>query len=300
LLIDASHTNGPGWGVTNLSLPPGITVCDVNKWQGTAGSGSNNNNNANTTGVTDGFLVFSTESGDAYITGDGAADIQLDANNTEWTQINMPSGISVVNFGVGYRTLLILGSDDNLYGSGRDTYLGNGTKENIVEVTRLITQPDISIFGISQIEAGYNSFFVLDGDGTVHVLGENSEGALGIGNRNDLMFWSKVGAGDCSRDPLSNVTYISTMSTHDNRISSSAILVDGTIRSWGSNNRQSITTGADMIISCPIIPTGKNRDAVAISNGGHISPYVNTVAQICNIGHNRQGAFGDGNDESGD
>lgn len=300
LLIDRTHTNGPAWGVTNLNLPPGVTVCDVNKWQGTAGSGSDNNNNSNTTGERDGFLVFSTQSGEAYISGDGASAIQTNASSTDWTMINMPEGITVDNFGVGYRTLLILGSDGNLYGSGRDTYLGDGTVVNVSEIRRLAVQPEISVFGITQIEAGYNSYFVLDGDGTVHVLGENSEGALGIGNISDLTFWSKVGGGDCPGGILSSVAYISTMSTHDNRISSSAILVDRTIRSWGSNNRQSITSGEDMLIPCPITPTGNNRNAVAISNGGHISPYINTIAQICNIGHNRQGAFGDGNDEQGD
>jgi len=299
LLIDRSYTNGSGWGVTTFALPAGITVCDVNKWQGTAGSGSDNNNNSNTTGETDGFLVFSTESGEAYITGRGASAIQANAVDDEWTQIEMPNGVSVQNFGVGYRTLFVLGSDGDLYTSGSDSYLGDGTPQNLSQMTRMNRQPNVSVFGISQIEAGYNSYFVLDGNGTIHVLGENSEGALGVGSTDDVTLWSKVG-NNCPGGILQNVAYISTMSTHDNRISSSAILVDRTIRSWGSNNRQSITTGEDMLIPCPIVPDGNNRNAVAISNGGHISPYINVNAQICNIGHNRQGAFGDGNDEQGD
>jgi len=303
LLIDESNTNNPAWGVTRLKLPTGLTVCDVNKWQGTAGSGSDNNNsnsnNAVVTGDTDGFLVFSTESGKAYITGDGASAIQSQASNTEWTQIQLPSGISVVNFAVGYRTLLVQGSDGNLYASGPDTYLGDGTRVDLDILTILPIQPEISLFGISQIEAGFNSFMVLDGDGTIHVLGENSEGGLGVGNTINVTEWSKVGA-ECDSGVLTNVAYISTLSTHDYRINSSAILVNGTVRSWGSNTRQAITTGDDMLIPCPILPTGNNRNAVAISNGGHISPYVNTSVQICNIGHNRQGAFGDGNDEEGD
>ena len=300
LLIDNSRTNGPAWGLTSLNLPSGITVCDVNKWQGTAGSGNgNDSNNSNATGDKDGFLVFSTLDGDAYITGDGARAIQSGASNTDWTKINMPAGVSVLNFGVGYRTFLILGSDGNLYASGSKTYLGDGTWESLSAITLLPVQPDVSVFGISQIEAGFHSFFVLDADGTIHVLGENSEAALGIGNVKNAGNWSKVGK-ECPQGILNNVAYISTMSTHDHHISSSAILVDGTIRSWGSNNRQSITSGDNMFIPCPVKPTGNNKNAVAISNGGHISPYVNTNVQICNIGHNRQGAFGDGNDEEGD
>jgi len=97
-----------------------------------------------------------------------------------------------------------------------------------------------------------------------------------------------------------DVAYISTLSSQDNRSASSAILVNRTIRSWGNNNRQSIDSGVDRLITCPIAPNGNNNNAVAISNGGHISPYVNIGVQICNIGHNRQGAFGDGNSDGGD
>lgn len=291
LLIDNSFTSSSAWGVTSLKLPVGITVCDVNKWEGTAGSGSDNNDI--TSGQRDGFLVFSTVTGELYITGDGARNIQSQAINTLWTQINMPDGITVVDFAVGYRTLLIRGSDEKLYASGPVTYLGDGTRENLTTITPLTTQPNISVFGITQIEAGWNSYLVLDGDGTVHVLGYNLEGGLGVGNSNNVLNWSKVGIA-CSEGVLRFVAYISTLSTHDNRTNSSAILVDGTVRSWGSNSKQAITSGVDRIIDCPVTPVGTNRNAIAISNGGHISPYVNTNIQICNIGHNKDGAFGDG------
>jgi len=299
LMIDRSNTSGTAWSVTSLSLPPGITVCDVNKWEGTAGS---RNFAGNATGRPDGFLVFSTFSGDLYITGDGATDIQAGASNTDWTQVILPAGITVADFAVGYRTLLVLGNDGNLYASGRTTYFGDGTNANSTAITILTTQPNISFDGITQIEAGYNSYLVLDGDGTIHVLGENSEGGLGTSNTNDVNTWSKVGA-NCPSGILMNVAVISTLSTHDYRTASSAILVDGTIRSWGTNDNQSITSGNDRIITCPITPTGSNAGAIAISNGGHITPYVNIDIEICNIGHNDDGAFGDGNangDDYGD
>ena len=38
LLIDEVHSNGTAWGATNLELPENLTVCEVNKWEGTAGS----------------------------------------------------------------------------------------------------------------------------------------------------------------------------------------------------------------------------------------------------------------------
>ena len=296
LLINNGTTSNNAWGETSLSLPPGIVVCDINKWEGTAGSGRSN---GIATGEKDGFLAFSTGTGDLYITGNGASAIQLEASNSDWTKIDMPASIRVVDFAVGYRTLLIYGSDGNLYASGPSTYLGNGTSRDLTTITELVTQPNISSNGISQIEAGFNSYLVLDGDGTIHVLGQNVEGSLGIGDTENLSHWSKVGY-DCGGDPLTDVASISTLSSHDNFSASSAILVDRTIRSWGTNDNQSITSGNDRIITCPIRPTGTNRNVTSISNGGHITPYVNNRVEICNIGHNRHGAFGDGNSDGED
>ena len=295
LLIDEVHSNGTAWGATNLELPENLTVCEVNKWEGTAGSG---NGTGNATGMRDGFLAFSTFSGNLYITGDGASEIQDQASHNDWTKIDMPIGISVVDFAVGYRTLLVLGSDQNLYASGSNTYLGDGTISDLNTIT-LLTQPPISIHGITQIEAGVHSFLVLDGDRTIHVLGENSEASLGVGNINDVERWSKVGI-SCTGGILRNVAAISTLSSHDYRSSSSAILVDETIRSWGMNDNQSITSGMDRLITCSEQPLGNNSNATAVSNGGHITPFVNKAVQICNIGHNREGAFGDGNSDGED
>jgi len=38
LVINGSHTSNSTWGVTSLSLPTGVTACDINKWEGTCGS----------------------------------------------------------------------------------------------------------------------------------------------------------------------------------------------------------------------------------------------------------------------
>jgi len=295
LLIDRTHTPDNDWGPTTLDLPSEVTVCDINKWEGTAGSGDDG---GNATGSEDGFLAFSTKNGALYITGDGASRVYGAASNVGFTRVLLPNDITVVNFAVGYRTLLIQGSDCNLYVSGSNTYLGNGNFSTINLPTLLSVQPPISIDGIKQIEAGFNSYLILDGDGTIHVLGENTEGSLGVGNTNDQLFWTKVGNA-CTGVAFTGVEKISTLSTHDYRSASSAIMDDGSVRSWGINHRNSITSGNDRTITCPIRPIGENENAVAISNGGHISPYVNSTVKICNIGHNQDGAFGDGNSNGG-
>src|SRR5690606_32762363 len=94
LLINSANTNGPAWGVAKLSLPAGITVCDINKWEGSAESGNGNGNSSGGGG----FLAFSTFSGDMYITGDGASEIQRNASSTDWTEIAMPTGVDVLDF----------------------------------------------------------------------------------------------------------------------------------------------------------------------------------------------------------
>ncbi|MBK8505307.1 MAG: hypothetical protein IPL46_25770 [Saprospiraceae bacterium] len=290
-VISTNVTSSTSWGATTLNLPAGVTVCDVAKWEGTG----------NVENIDNGFLAFSTNSGVLYVTGQDASIVQTGAASGTFTQVTMPLGITVVDFAVGYRTLLVLGTDGNLYASGDRTFLGNNTASSSISVlTLLVTQPPVSAGGILRIEAGESSYYALDSDGTIHVLGFNQDGSLGVNSTAEQRSWNKVGNG-CPGGVLTNVVSISTMGTNNNdRSNASAILTDGTLRSWGENDNNSITSGNTSPILCPIIPAGSGANILSVSNGGHISPYVSNNLQICNIGHNANGGFGDGttNDRS--
>ena len=227
-LIDNSRTTSTAWGASTLPLPAGVTACDVAKWEGTA--------------LDDraGFLAFMTYSGALYITGPGAGSVFSGFSATSFTQITLPGGVTVVDYAVAYNTLLILGSNGNLYASGDQMYRGNGTASiNQTTPLVLVTQPLVSGGGILQIEAGRSSYYVLDADGTIHVLGENSDGQLGENTTTDQTSWKKVGQG-CTGGNLTTVVYISAVGTHDESSkSASAILADGTLRSWGEIGRAS-------------------------------------------------------------
>ena len=255
-----------------------MTACDVAKWEGTA--------------LDDraGFLAFMTYSGALYITGPGAGSVFSGFSATSFTQITLPGGVTVVDYAVAYNTLLILGSNGNLYASGDQMYRGNGTASiNQTTPLVLVTQPLVSGGGILQIEAGRSSYYVLDADGTIHVLGENSDGQLGENTTTDQTSWKKVGQG-CTGGNLTTVVYISAVGTHDESSkSASAILADGTLRSWGDNDQFAIGGPVDgTIYSCPLIPAGSGSNVIAVANGGHITPYMNsnTPTEVCNVGHN--------------
>ncbi len=98
LMISNSNTEGSSWGASSLSLPVGISVCDINKWEGTAGSG---NGAGNATGDEDGFLAFSTLLGELFITGNGASAVYAGASDSNFTKVILPNNVKVVNFAVG-------------------------------------------------------------------------------------------------------------------------------------------------------------------------------------------------------
>ena len=292
-LIDAGRTSSTAWGATTLPLPAGVTACDVAKWEGTADNGGA------------GFLVFMTYSGVLYITGPNATSVRAGATSNVFNTVTLPTGVTAVDFAVGYRTLLILGSNGNLYASGDQMYRGNATGSiNQTTPLVLVTQPPTSVAGlggIQQIEAGRSSYYVLDVDGTIHVLGENSDGQLGDNTTTDRTSWTKVGAGGCSGGVLDDVVYISAVGTHDeNSKSASAILDDGTLRSWGDNDQHAIGGPVDgTIYDCPLIPAGSGNNVIAVASGGHITPYMNSNSptEVCNVGHNADGGFGDGTED---
>lgn len=282
-LIDGGRTSSTAWGATTLPLPSGVTACDVAKWEGTASDGGA------------GFLVFMTYGGALYITGPDATTVRAGATSNIFNTVTLPGGVTAVDFAVGYRTLLILGSNGSLYASGDQMYRGNGTASiNQTTPLLLITQPPLSAGGILQIEAGRSSYYVLDADGTIHVLGENSDGQLGENTTTDQTSWKKVGQG-CAGGNLSTVVYISAVGTHDeNSKSASAILANGTLRSWGDNDQFAIGGPSDgTIYSCPLVPAGSGSNVIAVASGGHITPYMNSNSptEVCNVGHNADGGL---------
>ncbi|MCO6500703.1 MAG: PKD domain-containing protein, partial [Vicingus serpentipes] len=283
--IPTSMTSSNSFQEITLALPVGVTVCDVVKMH-----------------ATNKMLSLLTSTGDLYVMGDNAVEVESSVvNPTVFTQVTMPAGLIVVDYQIAHRSLLIWGSDGLLYRSGFNTYAGNGTGSvtGINVPTAFPTQPPLSALGIKSIELGSDgepTYFVLDGDGTIHTMGAITYGNTGTGaSFGNLTSWDKVGSG-CPGGILTNVAKIGATGFTEFIMTSSAVLDNGSVRVWGSNSFNMITNGSNSMETCPIIPCGADTisGVLSIANGGHITPILASGGRICNIGHNASGGFGDG------
>ncbi len=247
---------------------------------------------------TNGLTAFRTSNGSIFYTGTQALS-WFGGERDEWNILGgLPNGVTAVDMDLAYRTIFVLGSDGNLYTAGDATYLGNGSVAGSSDILTQMTSPPINS-GIAQIEVGKEgTYLVLDKNGIIHVLGNNSSGQLGVGSTSNLTSWDLVKTSSSNGAPLANVKFISTMDNHTQFSASGAILGDGTIRLWGNDNVNMIG-GNNNNTTFPIIPCTETgsviNNAVYLENGGHITPVVKQNLEICNVGHNAEGAFGNGN-----
>jgi len=280
--------SGTSFGPATFGLPTGVTVCDVDKYKGGRG-----------------LLALSTFDGDLYLMGQRATFVLTGTNDTTFTQVPMPAGVSVDKFALGIDLLFIQGSDGNFYTMGTASYLGDASAAaNHLATPVLMTAPPLSAGGAIQILSGGGHYMVLDADGTIHVLGRNNQAQLGNNSTAASTTWTKVGT-SCTDGILTGVKFIATTNTNvfGNRYTSHAILDDGSIIGWGLQNFGTLGNGADGFRTCPVRPCFQNPDGsampdpknhVTVSGGGHVSPTITKDLKVCNVGHNADGAFGDG------
>lgn len=287
-MTTATGTTGNSFGPAAFGLPTGVTVCDVDKLKGALR-----------------LFALSTTSGDLYLMGQSATSVFSGANDTVFTQIPMPAGVTVDSFALGLNLLFIMGSDGNFYTMGTASYLGDGSAPvNRLAMPTLMTAPPLSAGGAVQILTGGGHYMVLDADGTIHVLGENAQGQLGNNSVTDSTTWDKVGT-TCTDGVLQGVEFIATVNSNDFnlRYTSSAILADGSIINWGLGNNFSLSSTANGLTTCPTRPCFQDisgtmlpdpQTHITISAGGHITPSITSDGMLCNVGHNADGAYGDG------
>ncbi len=279
VLASASRPTGESWGLSTLTLPSGVTAADV-KTMRAAGN----------------MLMIITNAGIAYVVGQHV-DTQLDGtfSQTSFNQITMPVGITVKDAHIAENSMFILGSDNNFYRYGINTFDGDGSGSASISGTAdLMTQPSLG-GDLVQFELGNRgSYLILDSNGDIHVLGNNSNGQIGIGSTTDQTTWTTIpgvtgvkyiSAGRRSRHQSSAVTFYSAFIGSDDKV-----------YVFGHNNFNAITNAAPNYgdQTTPVLASGVNADAISVVAGGHITPYINSSFDIMNTGHNDGGAFGDG------
>ena len=181
---------------------------------------------------------------------------------------------------------------DNLYGQ-----LGDGTTTDALEPVQVVDLSDPTGFltTVAAVAAGRSHTVALLADGTVRTWGANGSGQLGDGST--LASLTPVQVIDPS-DPtgfLTNVAAIAAGEYH-----TVAILLDGTLRTWGNGEYGKLGDGSSVArntpvqVSDPPDPTGYLTNVVAISAGeGHTAAVI-AGGTVRTWGWNAFGQLGDG------
>ena len=301
----------PGNNFTTLDLPVGVTPAEVKKIA--AG--------ATTANITVGIL---THNGNLYMrgtTGHNMTTLRGNAGvadaNGWWRVLQSNGGPAFTNvdmFEIAACGVIAYTKNYQFYTWGSVVRLGDGSGTTSLSFPTQMTSPlpsgvvpyDVDLCVPDNSNGGSFggglSYFVLGSDGKVYCMGANTQGQLGIGNSTAQSTWQTVRNGTNTGD-LENVVYLTASSSYSKVGTVSIIQEDRTLQNWGSNNLNTIG-GTAAFHSLPIIPLGFTVGtdlAVAVDAGGHITPYFNSgnsIAEICNVGHNYTGAFGDGTSTS--
>ncbi|MCP4091530.1 MAG: DUF4347 domain-containing protein, partial [Gammaproteobacteria bacterium] len=273
----ASNTlpSGSSWGKTTFGLPTGVTVSDVKKL-----TASNK------------MLMIITTSGAAYVLGQSPGELDPSYSTSAWNQIPAPApGVTISDAEIAIGNLFMLGSDGNFYTMGQYTYKGDGTGGTSSTTPVLMNTPLLS-GGLRQFDVGhYGQYHILDNSGTIHVLGGNRQGQLGVGNLDAQLSWTTAtGVTDAVAISASSRGAKDSRAGH----ATGYIGSDSKVYLCGRNDENMLTNAAAEYQTTYIQASGDNDDALALVLGGHITPYINSSNEVVNTGHNRGGGFGDG------
>ncbi|MCP4275134.1 MAG: hypothetical protein GY779_02135, partial [Gammaproteobacteria bacterium] len=274
VLHSSTLSAGTSWGQTTFGLPTGVTVSDVEKM---VASGH--------------MLMITTTSGAAYVLGTAPSQLDNSYSVDAWNQIPAPTpGVTISDAEIANNTLFILGSDGNFYTMGDEIYKGGGTSITSSTTPVLMTTPTLA-GGLKQFDVGHpGSYHILDNSGTIHVLGNNNKGQLGVGNQIGQVSWTTATG-------VTDAVFISAGSASQKGSVGHAtgyIGSDSKVYLTGKNSSNVLTDAAAGIQTTYVQASGDNNDALVLALGGHITPYINSSNEIVNTGHNKGGGFGDG------
>lgn len=274
--------------VQSVALPTGVEIEDVQKLTATYGS-----------------LALLTKSGEAYVLaaesfsyGDGVTD-----SDTEWHQVAIAKPLINIKVAAKGNLSFAQATDGTLYTWGEKVYIGDGTAAQDHRIPVLMAALPDGVLP-AQIAMGSSNetgaYHVLGVNGKVYSVGFNTNGQMGIGSTSaSILSWST--AQTSAGNDLTGIIFINA---NDNSSAPaaystvSAIDQTGKLYSWGHNSSNTIGT-ATVDNSYAVVPNGINESKVIyVENGLHITPVITNAGGVCNVGHNAEGAFGDGTSAS--
>ncbi|MBD2752970.1 hypothetical protein [Spirosoma validum] len=297
VVVNSSLTSSEA--IAPFALPTGVVATDVKIMTATFGA-----------------LAILTNSGNVYVMGakgtlygDGTS-----SSNTAWhhvttTATGNPFLTGVTQLRISPRGTLAITSDNNWYTWGDAIRLGTGGATSSTRATLMTTKPaafasasDIKMIDVSSGVASSSSngvaYYVLHNTlRLIYVLGENEDGNLGIGSTTDQNTWVNV-RNAANTANLTDVIAISAQDADEDQNAAGAVLANGTLLEWGSNDGSMIGQLSSVsVATLPRVPRGFTQGtdkALLLEVGGHTSVYVKDGTQAyCYVGHHNDGSQGD-------
>ncbi len=193
-----------------------------------------------------------------------------------------------VSLATGARTHSLIYSEDTLYacGSGDAGELGNGSTATVSVPTPVLGLPKRQ--RITELTSSWEGSGALLADGSYYNWGYNAAGQLGDGTTTDRAVPVKVEL----RSPVAHVFQGGSGPLNGQTI---AILNDGSVWTWGNNDRGQLGTGSETSSDLPVrvhVPRGVTFADVA--SGGYASYAIDTTGRLWAWGDNRNGQLGTG------
>ncbi len=253
-------------------------------------------------------LAITTCSGDVYVLTMIAANggVGATASSTVWHRVTEatagnPFLTNVVAVRGQQGTLFALKSDGTLWTWGAETFLGDGSDQASRNRATQVTVPSgnpIKMIGVTRNDAtDRSSYFVLNSNGSLYAMGENSARQLGDWTTTDRFIWvqPRYTAASPGGTPMNNIHWISPQE-HDYRYAAMNVLTsDSTNYNWGTDSFGMLgRSGADENPNLPSGITAADK-ILGVESGGHTS----MLAKKCEdyfgyVGHKVDGSMADG------
>jgi alpha-tubulin suppressor-like RCC1 family protein len=196
--------------------------------------------------------------------------------------------LSHVTLATGARTHALFDSNGVLYacGSGDAGELGNGSTTSTSIPTPIIGFP--SGTKVTALTSSWEGSGALLANGDYYDWGYNAAGQLGIGTTANSATPAKV-------DLSGPVTQVFQGGSGPNNGQTIAILKNGSVWTWGDNDRGQLGIGTRTNSDIPVpvhVPRGVTF--VKVTSGGYASYGIDNTGQLWTWGDNRNGQLGTG------
>jgi len=189
----------------------------------------------------------------------------------------------VIYISAGHFHSMAIQSDGSLWawGGNRFGQLGDGTLDDRHE-------PVFIMDNVISVSAGENHSLAIQEDGSLWVWGSNEFGKFGDGTYSGFY--------EFFPHPIKVMDYVAAVSA--GRYHTVAILTDGSVWAWGSNNHGELGIGMEAIFwTFEPMPTKVMDNAVSVAAGTGFTLALNTDGGVFGWGFNEFGQLGDGTSE---